>query len=81
MPSATPIELARQRAVRLYPRGKNFRTTYVAGARARLAGQPSSMCPYRGTPGTWSVAWRLAWIRGYQSVDDPLDASGAGDEK
>jgi ribosome modulation factor len=65
------VELARaqQRALRLYPRSKGFRSAYLAGARAALAGRPVDACPYRRDPGkTWRQAYRLAWMRGYESI-------------
>lgn len=76
MRSATPLQLARERAERLYPKSKGYRNVYVAGARARLAGRASTTCPYEAKAGTWSVAWRLAWIRGWQSADE-----GPGDDE
>lgn len=64
---------ARRRARRLYPRSKGFQGAYVKGYSARSRGQPSSTCPYNDDPTkTWRKAWRLAWMRGFQSFGDEL---------
>lgn len=64
----TAISRARQRAKRLY-RSPGFRGAYVAGARAAHNGLSADACPYkRGRRGGW-LAWRKAWLRGYESID------------
>lgn len=57
---------AAARARRLYPLSAGFQGAYKKGARARVAGNLASTCPYKGTGG-WT-AWRRAWLRGFQSV-------------
>ena len=68
---------AQRRAARLYPTSTAFQGAYVKGARAALAGRPSSSCPYRrDARNTWRNAWRVAWMRGHQSVT--LDQADEG---
>lgn len=60
---------ARDRARRLYPRSKGFRTVYLRGAHARTVGLTADACPYpRDVAKTWRNAYRRAWLRGYESV-------------
>lgn len=64
------IVRAHARARRLYPRAKHYQNAYLAGARAKLNGQPESHCPYAADPSkTWLVAWRRAWMRGHHSIE------------
>ena len=69
MNQAVEVARAQRRALRLYPRSKGFRSTYVRGARAALAGKAVDDCPYRRDQGkTWRRAYQLAWMRGYESI-------------
>lgn len=73
MSTATEITQATQRARRLY-NARGFRTAYINGARAALAGKTAGECPYRHDPNkTWRAAYRNAWILGWQSVGAGLD--------
>lgn len=63
------LEEVAGRARRIYPRAKGLRTAYRNGAVAALAGKPIDVCPYAHDLGkTWRLAYRLAWLGGYQSV-------------
>lgn len=60
---------AQRRALRLYPKAKNFRSTYLRGARARLAGRPADACPYPlDRTRSWRLAYRRAWLRGWEDI-------------
>ena len=62
--SETEIDRARRRALRLYPHANHFRTAYMQGLRAAMAGNDE--CPYGDRSG-WA-AWEKAWRRGYDSL-------------
>lgn len=65
----TPLDRARLRARRLYPRSKSYQSVYVKGARAAVGGGQESACPYKPDPlKTWARAYRTAWLRGFRSV-------------
>lgn len=66
---------AAARAQRLYPRSKNFRSTYLRGHAAARAGRSRDACPYKlDGKKTWSLAYRRAWLAGFASYSRSEDA-------
>lgn len=71
MSNTVRLRRARQRAEQLYPKSTSFQGAYMRGARAALKGNDSTHCPYKvDTRGTWRRSYRLAWMRGHQSLWD-----------
>lgn len=69
--STSALQGAERAARRLYA-SPGLRNAYVDGARASLGGRTAQACPYKGTAG-WAHTWRLAWLRGHRSVQQPSD--------
>lgn len=65
MAESVQVTRAWTRARRLYD-SPGFQKAYVRGARAALSGRHADVCPYRSRSG-W-VAWRRAWMRGFNSI-------------
>lgn len=63
-------QLARRRAQRIYPNNMALISVYCKGARAARASVAVDRCPYRAGAG-YRNAFRNAWLRGWQSEQDP----------
>lgn len=67
------VELARKRARRLY-RSKGYQNTYLRGYLAATEGRTRDACPYKlDRKKTWLLAYRRAWLAGFQSYQPKED--------
>lgn len=69
---ARPSSMVRRHARKAYPASKGFQTAFIKGWYARLVGKSRDTNPYKGraknrTGGTFTFAWRAAWLRGYDA--------------